>query len=93
MRNYELTLIYTSDEELYKSASQKVKAILKDSGATIDKEEDKGVRELAYDIKKESKGRYIFSLIKAEPASIVEIERKLKIEAGLLKFLFIKANE
>ncbi|MBN1648094.1 MAG: 30S ribosomal protein S6 [Spirochaetales bacterium] len=90
MREYELTLIYKTDEEVFKSTSEKVKTILKNSSVKIEKEEDLGVRDLAYVIKKENKGKYIFSIVNVNPEKIVDIENKFRLEAGLLKFLFVR---
>ena len=90
MRQYELTLIYKTDVEVYTAASEKVKSILSTAKAKIEKEDDLGARDLAYEIKKEKKGQYIFCDLAANPESIVEIEKKFRLESGLLKFLFVK---
>jgi len=90
MREYELTIIYNTDDAVYGAAVEKVKAILKSASAKIEKEEDLGVRDLAYDIRKESKGHYVFYTVNAQPESIEKIENKFRLEAGLLKFLFVR---
>lgn len=90
MREYELTLIYKTDDAVYGATVEKVKEILKSSSVKIEKEEDFGIRDLAYQIRKESKGHYIFYTLNAKPESIEKIENKFRLEAGLLKFLFVR---
>jgi small subunit ribosomal protein S6 len=85
-----MTLIYHTDDEVQKKTVDKVKSILDASSVKIEKEEDLGVRDLAYDIKKQSKGKYTFSIVNADPEKIVDIENKFRLENGLLKFLFVR---
>ena len=47
MRSYELTVIFPTEEELYRQAKEKVSAALKEQGAEIVKEEELGDRQLA----------------------------------------------
>lgn len=90
MRTYELTLIYRADEENYKKGKDLVKAELDKSQVKVSKEEDLGNRDLAYDIKKESKGHYFYYEIEADPAVIVELDKNFKLMNQVLKFLFVK---
>ncbi len=52
-----------------------------------------GDRELTYEIKKQTKGRYVLFNINAAPEKIVEIDRQFKLIGDLLTFLFVRVDE
>lgn len=49
-----------------------------------------GMRKLAYPIKKESQGFYVFCDFAATPKAVAEIERKFRIDDAVLKYLSVK---
>ncbi|BDD87120.1 30S ribosomal protein S6 [Desulfofustis limnaeus] len=49
-----------------------------------------GMRKLAYLIKKESQGFYVFCDLAATPKAVAEIERKFRIDDAVLKYLSVK---
>lgn len=55
--------------------------------------EDLGVRRLAYDVKGESKGHYVKYVFETAPERIVELERFLRIDDDVLKFITLKLDE
>ena len=93
MRNYELMTVFPVEEDLYKPGIDALHSILADFGVQIKSEEPFGDRDLAYEIKKKTKGRYVLFNIHAEPDKIIEIDRKFKLNQNLLTFLFIKIDE
>ena len=60
MRKYEVTFIFRTEEDRMSAAKEAVKSILEKKSVKILKEEDLGERTLAYEIKKQSRGRYFF---------------------------------
>jgi len=67
--------------------------ILEDNTAQIVKVEQWGLRDLAYPIKKYNKGYYTFLGINAEPSSIKELERRMRLNEDVLRCLSIKVEE
>ena len=55
MRNYEFTIIFDANEEKTKSGLELVTSLFEKAGVEITKQEDMGVKYLAYDIKKQEK--------------------------------------
>lgn len=94
MREYELTLIIEPDlaEKEQKRLLEKVKEWLEKGKAKIEKEEIWGKKKLAYPINKKEEGIYVFYLLKLEISSLAELEKKLKLEEKILRYLIIKNN-
>ena len=92
MKKYELMTIYPIEDEKFKDGSEKVKAVLAQFGATIEKEESYGDRDLAYEINKIKRGRFVLFTVKANPAKIVEINAQFHLNANLIKSLFVKID-
>jgi len=78
-----------TDEE---TAAQiaKIKDILSKEGAELLATNDMGMRKLAYPVEKNERGYYTILFYKAEGTFINELERNLKINEEILKFLTIK---
>ena len=93
MNKYELMTIYPIEDEKFKDGTEKVKSILAQFGATIEKEESYGERDLAYEIKKIKRGKFVLFTVKASPAKIVEINAQFRLNGNLLKSLFVKLND
>jgi small subunit ribosomal protein S6 len=90
MRTYEFTVILRSDEEAAAKGKELVKQELVNANAAVLKEEDLGIRVLAYPIKKEEKGRYLYMEIEADPSVISVIEKNCLLMNPVLKFLFVR---
>ncbi len=93
MRKYELMTIFPLEEDLCKSAQEKVRETLAQFGAEIESEQPYGDRDLCYEVKKRNRGRFILFNIKVNPSKIIEIDRQFKLNEGLLKFLFVRIDE
>lgn len=93
MRKYELMTIFPLDEDKYKKGSDAVRAVLSQFGAEVEKEEAFGDRDLTYEIKKQKKGRFVLFIVKLNPGKIVEIDTQFKLNAELLKFMFVQVEE
>ena len=93
MRNYELMTIFPLDEDKYKRGSDNVKAVLSQFGAEIEKEEPFGDRDLTYEVKKQKRGRVVLFNIKSNPGKIAEIDKQFKLNADLIKYMFVQVEE
>jgi small subunit ribosomal protein S6 len=91
MRLYELTLIIDSslDESTIQSEIEKIENRITDSGGKIHRLDRWGLRRLAYEIKKHSQGYYVFFLFEANPGLTGEIEKNLKLNENILRYLTI----
>ena len=93
MRKYELMTVFPIEEAQFKQGIEEARSVLGDFNVQIDSEDPFGDRELTYEIKKKTKGRYVLFNIHAEPDKIIEIDRKFKLNQNLLTFLFIRIDE
>jgi len=78
-----------TDEE---TAAQiaKIKDVLAKEGAELVATDDMGMRKLAYPVEKNERGYYTVLFYKAEGTVIHELERNLKINEDIIKFLTVK---
>jgi small subunit ribosomal protein S6 len=95
MRRYDLIFIVHPElnEEEIKGVTERYLQIITAQKGTIIKTEDWGKRRLAYDINKQSKGNYVLVDFYGPGSMIKEIERNLKIDDKILKFLSIKTRD
>jgi small subunit ribosomal protein S6 len=93
MRKYELMVVFPLEEDQFKSGADLVRKVLADFGAQVVSEEPYGDRDLTYEIKKRTRGRYVLFTINAEPSKIVEMDRQLKLNQNMLTFLFVHVEE
>jgi small subunit ribosomal protein S6 len=91
MRLYELTLIIDSslDESIIQTEIEKIESRITDSGGKIHRLDRWGLKRLAYVIKKQTQGYYVFFLFEADPGLTAEIEKNLKLSENILRYLTI----
>lgn len=68
-------------------------AIIKDKGGEVKKRESWGLRNLAFRIRKNRKGHYVLMNIDGPPAAIQEVERNMRLNEDVIRFLTIKVDE
>jgi small subunit ribosomal protein S6 len=68
------------------------KGIIESAGGTISKIEYWGVKSLAYRIKKNRKAHFALININAPAAAVAEMERQMKINEDVLRFMTIKVE-
>ena len=90
MRAYEAIFVFRPEDELYKQGLQLIKGELDRVEAKIIKDEDIGARDLAYMVKKESRGHYHFFEAEIDPLKINDISKAVKLMEPVLKHLFVK---
>ena len=81
-----------TDEEVTPVIEQ-VRGIITQAGGTVDKEERWGVRKLAYRIEKRAEGFYVLIQFSAPAATVKELERRLRVNDAVLKFLTVRIDE
>ncbi len=92
MRQYELMVILDAeiDERNVASSLDKLLAVVKKQGGTIDTVDIWGRRRLAYDIKKKSEGIYAVVKMTAEPATAQELDRQLGLNELVIRTKLIR---
>ena len=80
----------TLTEEEIAAQIAKVKDVLAKEGAELVGTNDMGMRKLAYPVEKHNRGYYTVLFYKAEGTTIQELERNLKINEDVMKFLTVK---
>ncbi|MCL2722028.1 MAG: 30S ribosomal protein S6 [Treponema sp.] len=93
MRRYELTVIFPLEEDQNRAGRDQLNSDLSANGAEIEKTDELGDKDLAYEIKKRKRGKYVLFTIKSDPAKITNLDRIFKLNANLLKFLFVRIEE
>jgi len=93
MRQYELTVIFPLEEDQYKPGREQLMNDLAANGVEILKTDEIGDRDLAYEIKKKKRGRYILFTLKTEQEKLVTLDRIFKLNPHLLKYLFVRIEE
>jgi len=80
----------TLTEEEIAAQVAKVKEVLAKVDAELLAADDMGMRRLAYPVEKNERGYYTVLFYKAQGEAIAEIERNLKINEEIIKFLTVK---
>ncbi|MBI2086073.1 30S ribosomal protein S6 [Candidatus Daviesbacteria bacterium] len=88
MNNYNLTLVLKPNLE--EKARQALLESLKKKFAKVEKEDLWGQRSLAYPIKKQTSGFYAHFVIEAEPKIAKELDKTLRSEEDVLRYLFVR---
>ena len=89
MRQYELMVIFPLEEDQHKAGREQLLTDLGNNGAEIEKTDEIGDRDLTYEIKKRTRGKFVLFTINADPAKIANMDRIFKLNANLLKYLFV----
>lgn len=95
MRRYETIFILRpslSEDEITTIIENSKKIILEEKGSIISLGRW-GLKKLAYSIKKENQGQYVYCDYAGTPAAVAEIERKFRIDDAVLKYLTIKTAD
>jgi len=80
----------TLTEEEIAAQIAKIKDVLAKEGAELVATNEMGMRKLAYQVEKHNRGYYTVLFYKAEGATIQELERNLRINEDIIKFLTVK---
>lgn len=69
------------------------KKIITDDNGSVPKDEYWGLRSIAYRIKKNRKGHYVLMNIDAPSSAILEMERQMRINEDILRYMTIRVDE
>ena len=66
--------------------------IIGENGGTVSKKEYWGLKSLSFRIKKNRKGHYVLLNIEAPSAAVVEMERNMRINEDVIRYLTVKVE-
>lgn len=95
MTKYELAVVVSAkleDDERAK-VIDKVKALVERFGGQITNIDEWGKKRLAYEIQKMKEGFYYFIQFEAETSAPAEIESRIRIMDGVIRYLCVKQDE
>jgi small subunit ribosomal protein S6 len=94
MALYEHMLIARQDisAQAVDALATHLKTIIETEGGKVEKQEYWGLRSLAYRIKKNRKGHYVLLNLNAPSNAIIELERQLKINEDVLRFITVRVE-
>ena len=92
---YECVLIARNDvtQQQVEAVADGIGTGLEADGGSVKKREYWGLRSLAYRVKKNRKGHYMLLGLDAKPAFITEMERLLRLNEDVLRFMTIRVDE
>ncbi len=92
---YESTFIARPDisSQQVDGLAEHFQEILRGAGGEVAKTEYWGLRSLAYRIKKNRKGHYYFMNIDAPPEAISAMERTMRINEDVIRYLTVRVDE
>jgi small subunit ribosomal protein S6 len=95
MKNYENIFIVRPDlaPSQVEAIAEKMSGIIAQHKGKVEKTEYCGLRQLAYEIKKNSKGHYVLLSFSAAPSVIAELEQRMRLEEEIMRFLTIQVEE
>ncbi len=95
MREYEFVYVIQPDATPEREAEihQRIDQVVADQNGRFLLRDDWGKRRLAYEIKKFQKGHYFQVNFLGVGKEIAEIERLMRIDADILRYLSVLANE
>ncbi len=92
---YECVLIARNDvtQQQVETVADGIGTDLETDGGSVKKREYWGLRSLAYRVKKNRKGHYMLLGLDAKPSFITEMERLLRLNEDVLRFMTIRVDE
>ena len=94
-REYETIFILKPDvtNEVIGAVNSKIREVLQAGGGTLLKIENWGRRKLAYEVKKQLKGIYVFMRYLGPAGLVEEIERNLRLTDSVIRHYSVKMEE
>ncbi len=94
MKNYELMYILAPglDEEAIKAAIESLSKIISANGGSVTGVNEWGSRDLAYPIKKQTRGYYVVVNFSGDNHVLDEFDRIVKLDTRVLRFLITVAE-
>lgn len=91
LKHYELTLIIDSQlpEETVEETIKRYETFVAGQGALVVNVDRRGVRKLAYEIKKHQQAVYTFVEFQAEPGILSDLDRACKLDESVLRHMVV----
>ena len=91
MNKYEMAVVISGklEEDAKNAVLDKVKALIERFEGTIKNVDEWGKKKYAYEIQKSKEGYYNFIKFEAEPAAPAEIEHRMRIMDGVVRYLIV----
>ncbi len=95
MRPYEIMVILdpTLDERTVSPSLETFLNVIRKDGGSVEKVDIWGKRRLAYEILKHSEGIYAVVDVKAEPATVSELDRQLNLNESVLRTKVLRTDK
>ena len=95
MRRYETVIIVPADlpDDEIIGLTDRYQAIITNHKGLVMKTEKWGKRKLTYEIRKHNRGFYLLIDFAGQGAVVAELERNLKIDDKILKFMTVKKDD
>jgi len=94
LRSYEIAVVLHPDLEIdIDSATNKIERLIKEAQGKINKKDNWGKRKLAYKIKGQEWGIYVFYQVSLEPDKLAQIESALRISEEVMRFLIVSLEK
>jgi small subunit ribosomal protein S6 len=95
MKKYEIMYILaaTLDDNARKDEIAKLQGILESNKAKVTDVKEWGVKDFAYQIKKQSKGYYVVLKVSADAAALTEFDRLAKLDSNVIRHLITIAKD
>lgn len=95
MRIYELTVLLSGnlDEKAVAKKTKDLGELLTKSGAKVKTKKDAEKKDMAYEIDKMRSSYYMFYELELDPAKVLDLDNKVKLEDGVIRYLLVKKAE
>lgn len=88
---YEIALVFNSElETTVANSIERIENIVKKNNGKVLNVDNWGKRKLAYQIKNDSWGIYVFIETSLDANKVIDIEKELRISEELLRYLIVK---
>ena len=94
LKNYEIAVILSPDldDKSLPAMQETIQGWISSSGGEIVLTDDRGLRKMAYHIKKKREGHYISWYASLSPSGPDEVEQQLRLNENILRFMIIKSD-
>src|SRR3954468_16927812 len=94
-RDYETIYILRPDSttDVIAQVNQKIRGVIENGGGNLLKVDNWGKRKLAYEVKKQLKGIYLFFSYLGTAGLVEEVERNLRLTDSVIRYYSVKIHE
>lgn len=95
MRKYETFFILDPDlpDEANANVDEKFQSVISSNGGTLLSSVPWGKRKLAYPVRKRTRGNYVLIEYAGGPELVSELERNMRLDERILKFITVKLDD